>query len=45
MLRMEDEMKFSTLEQKRVFGLLECGCDLCNRVDKALKRRDLGCCI
>jgi len=45
MLRISDEMKFSTLEPKRLYGLLECGCALCNKVDKTLKRRDLGCCI
>jgi len=42
MLKISDEMKFSTLEPKRLYGLLECGCTLCSKSSKTLKRRDLG---
>ncbi|MDK9694614.1 MAG: hypothetical protein OEL19_10315 [Sulfurimonas sp.] len=39
-----NEMKFYTLEPKRLYGLLECGCTLCNKSNKVLEHRDLGYC-
>ncbi|MFA5455831.1 MAG: hypothetical protein WC272_11015 [Sulfurimonas sp.] len=45
MKKRANEMKFYTIEPKRLYGLLECGCTLCNKADELLRDRDLGCCI